>query len=121
MTLSDFEVTTDLAKLGARGGYLTYHKDNIYFGTYASFTYNCQNFSIAGFEQILLELNNDEVKALVDDLSKEHGRRILLIDVHQTHHARIRNIFNGKTFIVDQPYESTNGSQMQLYYINLSS
>lgn len=102
-------------KMGS--GYTHYSKTYVSFGTYCSFTYNCQNFSIAGFENIIDNLPIPQILPLCREVGG--GRRILLIDVNHSYHDKVKEAFNGYDFIVDQRYESTNGSDMHLYYINI--
>lgn len=100
----------------------TMSTDSYDIALFHSPTYNCQNFSIANFSEILdTDEENYVIRELVFELYKIAGNRsLLLLDVNTSYASQIHAIFYDCKFIVDQPYESSNGSQMHLFYIYLN-
>jgi hypothetical protein len=104
-------------------GFRSVNINGIYFGIYCSPTFNCQNYSIAGFNEILsAPYSDDEIRELIRHISLNiTKRKILLLDVDHFYRDKILNIFRDCKFFVDQNYESTNDSEMTLFYINVTN
>lgn len=114
--LKDFKVIES----DTTSGYTRYRGTSFSFGVYGSPFYNCQNFTIAGFNSVLTNLKNKDILQLCLELSRQSYRKLLLIDVHTSYSTQIHEIFEGFSFIIDQQYVSTNDSGMHLFYINLT-
>lgn len=119
MNIKEIFQSADSKIDGTNGsGFTRYKNHYLHIATYASPFFNCQNFSIANFENLLCQnATDEEIYQLVLHIRQE--RLMVMLDVRTNHAARIKNIFKDCTFIVDQPYISTNNSHMHLFYIKL--
>lgn len=97
-----------------------YYYDDYNFAVYASPFFNCQNFTIAGFNNAINKLSNLSSSDLISVLKgMGFGRKLLMIDVHTQYVPEVRNLFHDYEFLIDTPYTSTNGSEMHIFYIKL--
>lgn len=105
-------------------GYVKYILGNIRFGSYHSPFYNCQNFSIAGFAELLFKttLINLTKEAIVHYIRENIGKRrsLLLIDVRENYADDVLRIFDDYVCLTKKRYISTNGSRMFLFYVNIN-
>lgn len=78
---------------------------------------NCQNFSIAYFNNILSTFSNEDVTKAVQICSARVDKHLLLIDVATIYTVRIEKIFTNIVFKND--YVSTNNSYMTIFMIKI--
>lgn len=85
-------------------------------------TCNCQMFSIRNFDKFAA-LDLDSAKRLLKEVCLSVGKGIVLIDIKDyiLNSATINKLFEKAEIIVNQPYESTNGSEMVLMMIKTST
>ncbi len=85
---------------------------------YLAPTGNCQLWSIAYVNEILLNYKNAE--ELLAIIIKKVNKNLLFIDINRNHIEIVKKIFGNK-IIADTPYVSTNGSNMNSILINVKS
>lgn len=101
----------------------TYYRQSDYagIGIYCSPFFNCQNFSLADAGSFFERMKNLEVSetVILKFLYSISGRRLLMIDVNDSYVSTIKDLLPTRTYIVDQPYVSTNGSSMHILYFKI--
>lgn len=86
---------------------------------------NCQNFTIGAFNMLLdsarsCKLSNEDILEYIENIASDEDVRMLILDVQAAYVNKIRDIFKDKELVVDEPYESTNLSDMHLFCIRLN-
>lgn len=85
---------------------------------------NCQNFTIGNFVGLLQaaeseQLSFEDISSLIASLTEEEGVCMLMIDVYDSYDKKIKQIFKGYKFVIDSKYQSTNGTNMHIYFIEI--
>ncbi len=91
------------------------------FNIFSSPTYNCQVSSAAGIGYILYHLNKYEIRDLFINIRKYGTKRILMLDVQEKFVKHIVSTLAPSVIIGKMNYKSTNGSNMTILMIKLSS
>ena len=92
------------------------------FKIFGSPTSNCQLASASSIGDKLIKLNKYQVRNLFIQLRRNgYSKRILLLDIHQREADHLKQSIAKSAIISDSPYKSTNGSNMELMLIRLSS
>lgn len=92
------------------------------FKIFRSPTNNCQLASAFNIGDKLTKLNKYQIRNLFIKLRKNHySKKILLLDIHQREADHLKQSIAKSAIISDSPYTSTNGSNMELMLIRLSS
>lgn len=81
---------------------------------------NCQNFSIAAFNQILEVCNDKQTIELINLVKVKVEKALLLIDINHSYINRVDKIFKESVMFKNE-YKSTNNSEMCMYMINLNN
>ncbi len=91
-------------------------------------TDNCQLYCVASFASLLNQLrsstNNipvEERKSQLEHIlykfSQSTGKALMLIDIHQDLVGTFKDLINLNSIILEQHYESSNGSDMYIFII----
>lgn len=80
-------------------------------------TGNCQLCSFGNFQQILKYDIEKQIKILKSAFSKL-TKKCCIIDIRQSRYDEFMKIFKKDEIILNQPYSSTNGSEMRMTIIN---
>lgn len=80
---------------------------------------NCQMFTLGSFYTFLQYSKKDCISKLKDIRTLATGKRILLVDMQNMYMKKMKEYF-GKAIMNIFPYNSTNGSLMNLVQINLT-
>jgi len=92
--------------------------------TYSSFQIikspfgNCQIFSIKFFYKLLIQKNKINVNNQIKEIAEKFGRPICMCDIQNQYIETFKNIINKNAIISITPYNSTNGSNMNICMIN---
>lgn len=83
-------------------------------------TWNCQVFSIGGFNNLVYR---PDLMDILFDVYWKHaaGKRIMLIDVHTSVAEYFTSKIDKSHIRLKAPYVSTNGSDMTIMMVNLES
>lgn len=85
-------------------------------------TANCQLASASSIGDKLTKLNKYQIRNLFIQLRRNgYAKKILLLDIHQRQADYLKNCIVNSAIIGDLPYVSTNGSNMEIMLIRLSS
>ena len=85
-------------------------------------TANCQLASANSIGDKLTKLNKYQIRNLFIQLRRNgYSKRILLLDIHQNEADYLKTCIVNSSIIGDLPYTSTNGSNMEILLIRLSS
>lgn len=85
-------------------------------------TANCQLASACSIGDKLIKLNKYQIRNLFIKLRKtSFSKRILLLDIHRKEAYHLKQSIAKSAIISDSPYVSTNGSNMEIMLIRLSS
>lgn len=82
-------------------------------------TANCQ-LALLSSAYRLLEINLESMKQIMQEFAKLMNKNIILIDVNHIYSIRFVEIF-GSQIILNSPYNSTNGSNMNIMLINVQN
>jgi hypothetical protein len=85
-------------------------------------TSNCQMASANAIGDKLRKLNKYQIRNLFIQLRRRRdSKRMLLLDIHKREADHLKESIAKSAIISDSPYTSTNGSNMELMLIRLSS
>jgi hypothetical protein len=87
-----------------------------YIVVHESPTGNCQMCSIENFS-IVTRLAIEKQRELLKGLYKQCLKPLMLLDVLAYYESKILSLFGPDAIVLEQPYNSTNGSSMIIYLI----
>lgn len=81
---------------------------------------NCQTASIIYFNEILT-LPDKDVRTIIEYIWEEalEGKRQILVDVEEYYQSKIQSIFKDCDIVFENPYISSNDSEMIMYLIKI--